>query len=155
MSTLGAAVTARYVHTNIVAKNWRTLSAFYERVFGCVPVPPERDVRGPLLDACTGLAGAHLQGRHLRLPGYGDDGPTLEIFQYDELAPGGPPAANREGFAHIAFAVEDVAQALEVVRSEGGGALGDMVTLEVAGRQVTLVYATDPEGNVIELQAWQ
>lgn len=152
----GGLVEARYVHTNIVARDWRALAAFYERVFGCRPVPPERDYRGPLLDACTGLSGAHFQGVHLRLPGYGDTGPTLEIFQYDEMAPGCPPAANRIGLAHIAFAVDDVQAAVECVRAEGGGALGDVVTLDIAGGgRVTLVYAQDPEGNVIELQAWE
>ena len=35
------------------------------------------------LDSATGINGAHLRGMHLRLPGYGEHGPTLEIFQYD------------------------------------------------------------------------
>lgn len=150
-----APLEARYVHTNVVSRDWRSLVAFYERVFGCRPVPPERDYRGPLLDACTGLTGAHLSGMHLRLPGYDEDGPTLEIFGYDEVAESPPGAANRAGFAHIAFAVPDVKAALERVQAEGGGVLGEVVTLEIAGgRRVTLCYATDPEGNVVELQAW-
>ena len=34
---------ARYGHTNLIAADWRALASFYEELFGCVPVPPERD----------------------------------------------------------------------------------------------------------------
>lgn len=46
-------ITAKYVHTNIVAEDWRALADFYERLFGCVPVPPERDLQGEKVDAGT------------------------------------------------------------------------------------------------------
>jgi predicted enzyme related to lactoylglutathione lyase len=72
----------RFAHVNLIAQDWRRLAAFYELVFGCRPVPPERQLAGAWLDAATGLVGARIQGAHLRLPGYGDAGPTLEIFQY-------------------------------------------------------------------------
>ncbi len=147
---------AKYVHTNLVARDWRALADFYVRVFGCVPVPPERDYRGAQLDAGTGLTGAHLTGMHLRLPGWGDSGPTLEIFNYDELLPGQPTAVNRPGYGHIAFSVDDVPAALQAVLASGGGQVGEVVTLTTAtGAQVTWCYATDPEGNVLELQSWK
>jgi hypothetical protein len=73
----------RYVHTNLIAKDWKKLSLFYQRVFGCRPVPPERDLRGPWLDRLTDLRDAHITGEHLLLPGYEDCLPTLEIFSYD------------------------------------------------------------------------
>jgi len=148
-------VHARYDHTNLIARDWRALAAFYERVFGCVRVPPERDYRGAALDAGTGLTGAHLTGAHLRLPGFGDGGPTLEIYQYDARVDRPVPRVDRPGYGHIAFAVDDVAAALAEVRALGGGAVGEIVTLTTAtGARVTWVYATDPEGNVVELQAW-
>ena len=75
----------RYVHTNLVARDWRALTDFYQSVFGCEPVPPERDFAGPDLEAGTGVAGSTLRGIHLRLPGYGSDGPTVEIFTYSRL----------------------------------------------------------------------
>lgn len=150
-----AAIRARFAHVNVIARDWRALAAFYERAFGCRPVPPERDYRGAALDAGTGLRGAHLTGAHLRLPGGGDDGPTLEIYHYDELLDREPPAIHRPGFGHIAFEVDDVAAALAGVRALGGGAIGDIVTLTTAtGARVTWCYATDPEGNVVELQSW-
>ena len=76
---------ARFGHVNVTSHDWRRLAAFYTDVFGCVFVPPERDIRSADLDAATGLHDAHLTGAHLRLPGHGDTGPTLEIFSYDAL----------------------------------------------------------------------
>lgn len=146
---------ARYVHTNLIARDWRALAAFYSALFGCSIVPPERDYSGPVLEAGTGVRGAALQGVHLRLPGYGADGPTLEIFSYSRLADGPAPAVNRPGFAHIAFQVASVVDARQLVIDAGGRAVGDVVTLTTAdGRHVTWCYVTDPEGNIIELQSW-
>ena len=118
-------------------------------------MPPERDLSGPLMAAGTGLPDAHLRGVHLRLPGYGDGGPTLEIFSYTALADRAPSAVNRPGFGHVAFSVSDVAAARQAVLAEGGRAVGEVVTISVAeDRHVTWCYVTDPEGNIIELQAW-
>ena len=147
---------AKYAHTNIVACNWRALARFYEEVFGCVPLPPERDYSGDLVDAVTGINGVHVRGVHLRLPGYESDGPTLEIFEYNETAAHGPSPINRPGFAHIAFVVDSVDDARGVVLAHGGSELGEQVTMTIAsGAQVTLIYMRDPEGNIVELQSWK
>ena len=148
-------IAAKYVHTNLVAEDLRALVNFYEQLFGCVRVPPERDFQGKKLDAGTGIPGAHLRGVHLRLPGYGEGGPTLEIFNYNQLEGRGKTAVNRPGFGHIAFSVEDVNAAQKAVLQAGGRAIGEIVTLQVAsGASVTWCYVTDPEGNIIELQSW-
>jgi len=146
---------ARYGHTNLVARDWQRLAAFYAELFGCVAVPPERDYRGRDLEVGTGVRDAALRGVHLRLPGHGDDGPTLEIYTYEHGPQPLPPAANRPGWGHIAFVVDDVAAGRQAVLAAGGSAVGDVVTLETAdGRSVTWCYVTDPEGNIVELQAW-
>ena len=146
---------ARFGHVNLIARDWRALADFYTRVFGCSFVPPERDYAGPDLEAGTGVPGAALHGGHLRLPGGGADGPTLEIYQYAAMPEALPPAANRPGFGHIAFAVPSVAEARDVVLAAGGGSVGSVVTLGTAdGRFVTWAYVTDPEGNIVELQSW-
>lgn len=148
-------IPSKYVHTNLIAEDWRKLASFYERLFGCVPVPPERDYRGEKLEAGSGVAGAHLTGMHLRLPGYGENGPTLEIFNYNLLKQRADTAVNRPGFGHIAFLVDDVQSARQAVLAEGGRQVGEVVTLETAtGAKVTWCYVTDIEGNVIELQSW-
>jgi predicted enzyme related to lactoylglutathione lyase len=62
---------------------------------------------------------------------------------------------NRPGFAHIAFAVDDVESALQVVRMSGGSAIGEIVSLPIpGGAAVTILYATDPEGKIAEWQIW-
>lgn len=145
----------RYVHTNLIARDWRRLAQFYENVFGCRPVPPQRDLSGPEMAAGTGIRGARLQGLHLRLPGSGPHGPTLEIFEYSESADDVPRAVNRPGFAHIAFAVDSVIEARAHVLANGGTPVGDVVTVSVStDARVTWCYVRDPEGNIIELQSW-
>jgi len=145
----------RYAHTNIVAENWEKLAEFYQRVFACVPVPPVRDLSGEWLDRASGVRGAHLRGMHLRLPGHGNNGPTLEIFSYSEMEGKSAPAANRKGFGHIAFQVDDVSAARANVLANGGTDLGQPVEVEIpAVGRLTFLYMTDPEGNILEIQNW-
>lgn len=145
----------RYTHTNIIAKDWRNLVRFYEDVFDCVFVPPQRDQSGEWLEKGTGVKNAALQGMHLRLPDCGDDGPTLEIYSYSHIEEKLPPAANRQGLGHLAFSVDNVQETLQQVIKHGGGALGQVVIKDVAGvGTITFVYATDPEGNILEIQNW-
>jgi predicted enzyme related to lactoylglutathione lyase len=148
-------IRAKYVHTNLIATDWKRLVRFYCEVFGCEPKGPERDLSGTWLDSVNAVPNAHLRGVHLLLPGYGDNGPTLEIFSYDQLIERELPRANECGFAHIAFAVDDVDQALQTVIAAGGGAVGEIATAEVDGvGLLRVVYARDPEGNIVELQKW-
>jgi catechol 2,3-dioxygenase-like lactoylglutathione lyase family enzyme len=146
---------ARYAHTNLVARDYVRLAGFYEGVFGCVPVPPERDYGAAELEGGTAVRGAGLRGRHLRLPGHGNDGPTLEVFQYLPGIDAEPSEVHRPGYGHIAFAVEDVTAAHAEVLANGGTVVGEIVVLHpIPGRTVTWCYVRDPEGNVIELQSW-
>jgi len=148
-------IRAKYVHTNLIAKDWKRLVRFYIDVFGCEPKGPERDLSGAWLDSVNAVPNAHLTGVHLRLPGYDKDGPTLEIFSYDKVVERGMPIANQCGLAHIAFSVGDVDEALQAVIAAGGGAVGKIASTEVDGvGLLRVVYARDPEGNIVELQKW-
>jgi catechol 2,3-dioxygenase-like lactoylglutathione lyase family enzyme len=84
-------IRAKYVHTNLIARDWKRLVRFYREVFGCEPKGPERDLSAAWLDRVNSVPNARLRGVHLRLPGYNDDGPTLEIFSYDQLIERGLP----------------------------------------------------------------
>ncbi len=148
-------IKAKYVHTNLTGRDWRGLARFYCEVFGCVPKLPERDLSGQWLDDLTSLEGAHLTGVHLCLPGFEREGPTLEIFGYDQMVTGSWPVVNEPGFGHLAFLVEDVDAALEAVLAAGGGTVGKVATTQVSGvGMLRVVYARDPEGNILELQHW-
>lgn len=145
----------RYVHTNLIARDWQALADFYVRVFGCEVVPPERHYSGATIEAGTGVPGSTLDGVHLRLPGFEPGGPTLEVFSYSKSLDGVLPRVNRPGFGHIAFEVASVADAQREVLDAGGARVAEVVTLTTSqGRKVTMCYVTDPEGNIIELQSW-
>lgn len=146
---------AKYKHTNIIARDWKKLVQFYQEVFGCVLLPPERDLEGEWLDQVTGVPEAHLRGAHLLLPGYEDDGPTLEIFQYTHNEPRPATKANREGIMHLAFEVDNIEESTSTVLLNGGSKIGDITSFELEGvGRRNLIYLADPEGNIIELQSW-
>lgn len=145
----------KYAHTNIIAQDWRKLVDFYCEVFDCVPVPPQRDQSGEWLSRGTGVPDAALAGMHLRLPGHGEDGPTLEIYSYAKMLDKPQAAANRKGIGHLAFLVDDVATIRAAVLAQGGADLGEIVQRDVAGvGRITFIYMADPEGNILEIQHW-
>lgn len=145
----------RYAHTNIISKDWQALADFYQKVFACEPVPPARDQDKDWLAQGTGVPNAHLKGMHLRLPGHGDNGPTLEIYSYTTMEHKPSPLANRLGIGHLAFEVDSVAEVLEQVLAAGGNKLGEIIEAQVEGvGKLTMIYATDPEDNILEIQNW-
>lgn len=144
----------RYVHTNIIAKDYKKLIHFYKEVFQCKSIQETRDLRGEWLDKLTGISNAHIIGEHLCLPGYDDNHPTLEIFSYDKMEDT-YSALNKCGIAHLAFEVDDVEKTLQLLLQKGGGQVGELVkTTYENGNKAVFVYATDCEGNLIELQSW-
>ncbi len=146
----------RFAHTNIVSNDWQVLVDFYVRVFNCQVVPPIRKQSGDWLDQGTGLKKAELQGAHLLLPGYGPNGPTLEIYQYSNISPQASLPPNARGFGHIAFEVESVEATLDSVLHCGGQTQGSITIRKIPGvGELTFVYARDPEGNLLELQSWK
>lgn len=146
----------RFAHTNIAAKNWKMLSEFYIKVFDCKIKPPARKLSGYWLDHGTGLKNARLEGVHLLLPGHGDNGPTLEIFSYQNMHDCKPIMANYVGLTHIAFEVDDVEQTLNEAIKNGGQLLGNVTVKAIDGvGELKFVYFRDPEGNIVEIQSWE
>ncbi len=145
----------KYVHTNIISRDWKKLAEFYIKVFDCRLVPPERKQSGEWLGQGTGVPGAELHGAHLLLPGHGENGPTLEIYQYNMVEERSTNLPNGLGFGHISFEVSDVGKVLDSIREAGGSSFGKVTTREIAGVGIlTFVYARDPDGNFIEVQHW-
>ncbi len=145
----------RYVHTNIIAKDAKRLITFYKDVFDCKSTGETRDISGEWLDKVTGVKNAHIKGEHISLPGYGENGPTLEIFSYDDMIEAGISHTNQIGIAHLAFQTDDVYSKLKDVLAAGGSQYGELVeTIYQDGRKAVFVYVTDPEGNIIEIQSW-
>ena len=146
----------KYVHTNILSKEWKNLAQFYIDVFGCKPIYPERDLKGEWIDKMTNIEHVHISGIHLQLPGY-QDGPTLEIFSYNKpLERSANMQINEVGFTHIAFRVENVEKYVNKVLEYGGNFYGEITKTEIKNvGKLTAVYMRDPENNIVEIQSWK
>ncbi len=143
----------KYVHTNLVARDWRQLAEFYIKVFDCTPLPPERDLWGQWLDCAVNLQDAHITGVHLLLPGY-TDGPTLEIFQYNKETQTNRPQPNTPGLGHLAFSVSDVQETADRIIGMGGDWVGNLTKVDIDGvGGLVFAYMRDPEGNILEIQS--
>lgn len=146
----------KFSHTNLVTPNWKRLSRFYIDVFGCVPSGPIRQLSGCSVADGTGVAEPQIEGLHLRLPGFGDQGPTLEIFQYKRNVRQPLKQANTRGITHLAFEVADLDSVCADIIRYGGKMLGRLAKLPVDGVGVcTFVYVRDPDMNIIEIQSWE
>ncbi|MGI6466787.1 MAG: VOC family protein [Sphaerochaetaceae bacterium] len=145
----------KFGHVSIVSSSYKELADFYIKVFGCKVKPPVRDLKGPWVDSLTSIKDAHIKGIHLLLPGFDEQGPTLEIFEYNKVVDDSNKELNKSGFTHIAFGVDDVKKYIELVLQHKGSLVGEHVeaTVEKAG-EISVVYVRDPEGNIIELQSW-
>ena len=146
----------KFAHVNLIAQDWKKLAQFYIEVFGCEPVYPERNLSGEWVDKLTGIEHAVIQGVHLKLPGY-QDGPTLEIFQYQpSLSGNGDSKINQQGFGHIAFRIENIPEIISLIIEKGGSKYGEFVQKQIPDvGLLTVIYMKDPEGNIIELQNWK
>ena len=104
----------------------------------------------------TSLENAEIRGIHLLLPGSDENGPTIEIFEYGENKKNINKWINSEGFAHIAFSVENVSDTLKLLIENGGSCVGEVVNAVIDNvGKINVVYARDPEGNIIEIQKWE
>ncbi len=143
----------RYLHTNIVARDVKVLADFYQKVFGCEISYPESTLTGDALARGTGVPDVEIRGIWLQMPGGGENGPILELFQYNNIQERPAPAPNQLGYAHLSFEVDDIEAVADAVLAAGGsyyGQIADFKSLE--GGTLTFVYLSDPEGNIVELE---
>ena len=146
----------RFSHTNIISTDWKKLSNFYIQVFNCIIIPPIRKQKGKWLEKGTGMKGAKLEGVHLKLPGYQESGPTLEIYQYYNVKKQEPVQPNQRGFGHIAFEVDNIEEVIIKIKSFGGNTFGELTVREIKDvGLLTFIYVRDCDGNLIELQNWK
>lgn len=148
-------ISCTYLHTNLTVRDIEKMKEFYVQVFGCVPVREIQQLSGEWIEGITSVKEGEIKYIHLRFPGHGNSGPELELIEYLNPTNEYKITPDTFGFGHISFGVENVHEALNEVIKAGGGSVGDVVTVEVPNRGLlTEVYATDPEGNIIELQSY-
>lgn len=148
-------INCKYLHTNLTVKDIERMQSFYVDVFGCIPLREIDHLTGKWIEDITSVKKGEIKYVHLRFPGHGDQGPELELVQYLHPAKVFDITPDTLGFGHLSFAVKDVYKALEEIIAAGGCSVGQVVTVDVPKRgRLTEVYATDPEGNIIELQCY-
>ena len=145
------AIKAKYAHTNLIVNDLEKMVAFYRDVLGFTDAEPLRSQSSEAFERLVRMPGATIRVQHLRYPGEGDGGPTLEIICYNQQLPLERQVPNRPGFRHLCFTVDDVEAAHATVIAAGGGSLGEVVRTENPRAINHVVYATDPEGNILEL----
>lgn len=125
------------------------------KVFDCRPLEHILHLSGVWLEKLTKLPDCKIEGIHLELPGYTDD-PTLEIFSYQpENTNGATQQLNSFGLAHLAFHVDNIKEILEKLIAYKGRQYGEIMFHKYPEiGTLSVVYASDPDGNFIEIQHW-
>lgn len=142
-------------HVNIVVADLEAMLAFYRDALG-MTVSKRVTISGQWVASVVGLNDVQAEVVYLELPA----GPRVELIRYDSPAgtsPDGLDQANTRGLRHLAFAVDDIDEAVDRLRRNGVAFLSDVQA--VPDNQVTyaggvrkrLVYFRDPEGNILEL----
>ena len=143
----------RLLHVNINAKDWKKVAAFYETVFGCVQVPPEKEITGEFAARLTGMEGTQIRRIALAFPD-DPDGAQLEIFQYNMQDDSAPGTINMTGLGHIAIQIDDIDETTKKLVEAGGTYVGKRVSRTYVDKpDLYIHYVKDCEGNIIELMA--
>jgi predicted enzyme related to lactoylglutathione lyase len=142
----------KYVHTNIIAKDWESLADFYAKTLNCKKLLPKRNLKGVEVSNGAGVKNAEIKGIHLALPGYDENPPILEILQYKENKPKHPTASNREGITHLAFHVDNLEKCVTKFIKYGGSKIGEIASIRIPKKTIEFIYMADPENNIVELQ---
>lgn len=81
-----------------------------------------------------------------------NQGPFLEIIEYARTVARGIPEVNEPGFGHLAIEVPNLNDTIENVLRSGGTLQGQVVNFGTDDHPHLIVYARDPEGNILELE---
>lgn len=148
----------RIDHLNIVVEDLARMTAFYRDVLG-LRVTKEVSIRGPWIEAVTGLADAEADVIYLEA----DAAAGLELICYrkpEGERPAGLEGANTRGIRHLAFRVTDLDAMFASLSAAGVRFVSNIETVpttqaEFGNRQKRIVYCLDPEGNLLELCCYE
>jgi catechol 2,3-dioxygenase-like lactoylglutathione lyase family enzyme len=133
-------------HVGIVVDDLAAATEFFVEL-GLEP-QGEASVGGRWVDRVVGLEGVRAEIAMLRTPD-GDGRVELAKFHSpSHQGDVGPAPANRPGFRHVAFVVEDIDAVVAGLRARGAELVGELERYEDSYR---LCYVRGPEGIIIEL----
>lgn len=140
----------KLAHICLVARDADQLAAFYKNVFRCEYHRAPRVISGEKVSRGNGLPNAEIYSIWLKLPDH--DRPFIEIHEHKITHHRPQPRVNEPGFGHLCFETGDISAALTAIIEAGGSPLGEITNFGSAERPFLIVYARDPEGNILELE---
>lgn len=147
--------TDKSVHTKIIAKDCRQLAQFYMSVFHCTPISPECNIFEDWMDQnkVSAIDDDNTQRICFGLPGHEDE-PSFEIFECGTQSTGQTGVVINQ--QELSFYVDSIERVLKDLMASGGEQLGGVMVEKYEGiGTLSVAYACDPEGNIIEIQHWQ
>lgn len=140
----------RLAHINLVARKAEALAEFYVNVMNCSVMREPRTLSGQMVSRGNGLSNSEILSIWLKFPDL--EQPFLEIHEHRVTHPRDEPQVNEPGFGHLAFQMNDIASVLSAIIGAGGTQIGEITDFGTPERRCLIVYARDPEGNVLELE---
>jgi catechol 2,3-dioxygenase-like lactoylglutathione lyase family enzyme len=137
----------RFDHIGITVADLDEVMAFFVKL-GLEPEGPRMFIEGEFLDTVIGIPGSRTEIVMLRPP----DGSTrieLSSFVRPDHEPGSPASmANELGLRNVAFEVDDIQAAVDLLAEDGYGLVGGIGQYEHAWR---MAYVRGPEGIIVSL----
>ena len=132
-------------HTGVVVSDLALMRDFYARVLGLTETLHTTH-EGAHIDGLTGLTRVRLEFISL---GTKDRPYGVELLKY-HTHPSAPtdPAPNRNGMNHVHFVTDDLNAVVAALQAEGLDFCGAPQAWPT--RWALVLYAKDPEGNVLE-----
>ena len=148
----------RIDHVNLVVNDMATMIEFYRDVLG-LRLTKQAVIGGQWIDDVTGLPRVEAEVAFLEAP----TGPSIELICYRTPAgawPNRPDAPNAHGFRHMAFRVRNIVQLAASMSAAGIKFMSPIqrvpaAQVDYADLRKSIVYCRDPEGNLLELCAYE
>ncbi len=104
-------------HVNLVVRDMPAMVAFYQEVLG-LRVTKQATIRGPWIEAVTGLRHVEAEVAFLELP----SGPSIELLRYRTPAGERPPGLSdphAQGLRHVALRATDLDGLVRKLKAAG------------------------------------
>lgn len=145
------AVVSGFHHTGITVDDLDLMQRFYTEVIGLEHLQTVDSLAPPTGDH-TGIPGAR---RKLVFLGFAGDHQIELVHYLDPPARSGHLHRHQLGSMHVCFKVVDLRKTVEILQSHNVAFVTEPKFKEIDGAEVGVIYAHDPEGNVVEFIQWQ
>jgi catechol 2,3-dioxygenase-like lactoylglutathione lyase family enzyme len=148
----------RIDHVNLVVDDMAAMIGFYRDVLG-LRLVKQAVISGAWIDAVTGLPHVEAEVAFLEAPA----GPAIELLRYREPSGARPDrrgVPNMHGFRHMAFRVREIDRLVAAMSAAGVQFVSPIeqvpaAQVDYANVRKRLIYFRDPEGNLLELCAFE